>query len=184
MKILTRNEAKNLGLVKFYTGKPCLNGHITERYVRNYACVKCEFLRDKNNKRTRNRTSYNKEYFQENKEKYKEYAQTRLNKLGKYQISLQQKLWREKNKNNPTFIANKKFHIAKRRAKKKLACPKWANLKIMKEIYLNCPEGYHIDHIIPLTNPLVCGLHNEFNLQYLTKEENLSKGNKFTPNAT
>lgn len=67
---------------------------------------------------------------------------------------------------------------AKRRANKLNATPKWADLQRIKEIYDNCPEGYHVDHIIPLQGYNVCGLHVETNLQYLTEKENLSKGNK------
>lgn len=67
---------------------------------------------------------------------------------------------------------------AKRRASKIQATPSWANLSKIKEIYLNCPEGYHVDHFYPLVSDWVCGLHVEVNLQYLTEKDNLAKGNK------
>jgi hypothetical protein len=57
--------------------------------------------------------------------------------------------------------------------------PGWANKEAIKEFYLNCPEGYHVDHIIPLRGKLVSGLHIVDNLQYLPAKENISKGNKF-----
>jgi len=68
---------------------------------------------------------------------------------------------------------------AKRRAAKLNRTPSWADLEKIKEVYANCPEGYHVDHIIPLQGKTVSGLHVETNLQYLTAEENLKKGNKF-----
>jgi 5-methylcytosine-specific restriction endonuclease McrA len=51
----------------------------------------------------------------------------------------------------------------------------------IREIYLNCPKGHHVDHIIPLQGKLVSGLHVENNLQYLTSTENHIKNNKFQP---
>jgi hypothetical protein len=80
------------------------------------------------------------------------------------------------------YYANKHLYVAKKakyKASKLMATPKWANQIAIKEIYKNCPEGYHVDHIVPLQHPLVCGLHCEFNLQHLTAHDNLSKGNKF-----
>lgn len=67
---------------------------------------------------------------------------------------------------------------ALRRATKLRATPNWANLENIKQVYVNCPKGHHVDHIYPLISDWVCGLHVEDNLQYLTAEENLRKGNR------
>jgi hypothetical protein len=83
------------------------------------------------------------------------------------------KNWRKENKNLINALT------AKRRASQKHATPKWVNLEDIKTIYQSCPEGYVVDHIVPLTNKAVCGLHVPWNLQYLTPSENSSKGNKF-----
>lgn len=80
------------------------------------------------------------------------------------------------------YLNNKPYYTeksAKRRAAKLLATPLWADKLKIKEIYLLCPIGMHVDHIIPLNNPLVCGLHVHNNLQYLTVQENLEKSNSF-----
>lgn len=67
----------------------------------------------------------------------------------------------------------------KREFLKSKALPKWADLEEIKKFYLECPEGYHVDHIVPLNHKLVCGLHVLDNLQYLPIKENLLKSNKF-----
>lgn len=38
--------------------------------------------------------------------------------------------------------------------------------------------AHHADHMIPLNNPIVCGLHVPWNMRVITAEENLRKGNK------
>lgn len=72
-----------------------------------------------------------------------------------------------------------KANSAKRRALLKSAVPKWADLDAIKLFYKNCPEGYEVDHIIPLQGKNVCGLHILENLQYLTFKDNRAKYNKF-----
>lgn len=66
---------------------------------------------------------------------------------------------------------------AKYRATLLKACPKWADLEVIKQFYYDCPESHHVDHIIPLQGKYICGLHVETNLQYLPASENCSKGN-------
>ncbi len=63
--------------------------------------------------------------------------------------------------------------------KRKLRVPLWADHEKIDEIYRNKPDGYEVDHIIPLQGKNVSGLHVHNNLQYLSPTENKSKGNKF-----
>jgi len=58
--------------------------------------------------------------------------------------------------------------------RKKKQTPPDADFGKIKEIYLNCPAGYEVDHIIPVSKG---GLHHQDNLQYLTINENRRKGN-------
>ena len=57
--------------------------------------------------------------------------------------------------------------------------PKWADLEKIRAIYTNCPDGQHVDHIVPLRGRTVSGLHVENNLQYLSSAQNLHKSNKW-----
>jgi len=67
-------------------------------------------------------------------------------------------------------------------AQKIKALPRWANLKAIEAVYVKAREsGMHVDHIVPLLHPLVCGLHCEANLQLLTPSQNWSKNNRYWP---
>lgn len=65
-----------------------------------------------------------------------------------------------------------KKHIAQR-------TPSWSETYLIIEFYADCPEGYQVDHIIPLRGELVSGLHVLSNLQYLSASDNIKKQNKF-----
>lgn len=86
MEIISREDARELGKTRFFTGEPCIHGHIAERLVCNQACAECSRQtslrsyykhRDKNRqqlkdwkKANRDRVSeYNKQYYLENKER-------------------------------------------------------------------------------------------------------------------
>lgn len=75
-----------------------------------------------------------------------------------------------------------------RRALKLKASPAWANPAAIQGIYgaartLQTIFGtpYHVDHIVPLQGPTVCGLHVENNLQILPAADNIKKGNRVWP---
>jgi hypothetical protein len=60
-------------------------------------------------------------------------------------------------------------------AKRKSQTPDDINIEELQLFYFNCPEGYEVDHIIPISKG---GLHSIENLQYLTISENRKKSNK------
>lgn len=59
-------------------------------------------------------------------------------------------------------------------ARKKYNTAIGTDLQAIRIFYLNCPKGYEVDHIIPLSKG---GPHDIKNLQYLTVAENRRKGN-------
>ena len=76
----------------------------------------------------------------------------------------------------------------RRYARKIKASPKWITKEQEKEIRgfyeeaklktLKTGIKHEVDHIVPLISKVVCGLHVPWNLQVLTKIENIRKNNK------
>ena len=72
--IISWSEAKAKGLKRYFTGKPCIHGHVEERYI-NGSCIKCHDdqvarYREKNGDAIRaSVAAYGKVYQQLNKDK-------------------------------------------------------------------------------------------------------------------
>jgi hypothetical protein len=88
-------------------------------------------------------------------------------------------------RNNKAKVAAK---ASRRRAAKLRASTMWADHDKIEEFYkaadilgMLLGEWYHVDHIVPLQSKLVCGLHNEFNLQVIPASENQMKSNRWWP---
>lgn len=68
-EIISRAEAKAKGLKRYFTGKPCKHGHVSERYIGGKFCIQCEKVRDNNESTNKRKKSYQKEYQEKNREK-------------------------------------------------------------------------------------------------------------------
>ena len=79
------------------------------------------------------------------------------------------------------------YNARKRKQSLEQRKPKWADENAMKAIYLQAAEfraagiDVEVDHFYPLRGKLVSGLHCEANLQILTRHENKSKSNRYSP---
>lgn len=193
MEVITRKEANNKQLKKYFTGKPCKHGHIDERRVVDKKCCTCVSLRDKkyleNNREAiaqrkkkhyiKNKKRINdncKKWYVENREKKREYNKKYSKKYYKENRERIRANLDEWVRQHPEY---KRAKWARRRAQKLQAMPSWADKNKIKDIYKNCPKGWHVDHIVPLQGENVCGLHVENNLQYLTRADNIEKSNKY-----
>jgi hypothetical protein len=98
------------------------------------------------------------------------------------------KKWQAENR--PVVI----FHVAKRRASKRMACASWLSAIDAAQIQ-ECYDLAHaktvqtgikhnVDHIVPLQGKNVSGLHVPWNLQVIPAKQNFSKGNRLEVGST
>ena len=179
MNIIELKEAKDLGLKKYFTGKICKHGHVSDRRVDNRRCCECLKIVDKK-KYEKNKDEINKKARKarkNNPEKYRERARG-YNNSDKYK-----KIRRVWIMNNPHkgALYNSNYRTAKLKA-----TPHWAHKSKIEHFYrlarvLTKVKGspQEVDHIVPLQGENICGLHAHYNLQVIPKSDNRSKGNKF-----
>ena len=189
-----------------YIGKPCVLGH-TVRYASNRVCVACMRLTNKrlydadrdaeiaratrwantNRKRASanlrswyeaNRTharDWRKRYYANNKERARAWQNKDLEQMLSKQKTRSAKWYRLNRAKAIAYSKNEK--TIRRRIIAGQAIARAFSAEI-RNIYLKCPAGHHVDHIVPLRGKTVSGLHVPWNLQYLTAKDNLSKGNR------
>jgi len=183
MKLISRKEAKDKGLKRYFNGSVCVHGYRDERYTSTGHCVSCRKAQcaDARKSNPEKWKQYRKEYYLSNRDQeITANNQWRLNNTDR--VKTNRARWRKDN------IEKTRIYLANYRAAKKNAVPSWLtddDKFIINEVYIAAKnkEAYtgvphHVDHIIPLQHPKVCGLHVWWNLQVLTASENFSKSNR------
>ena len=176
LTVISRKDARAAGLKRYFTGKPCSRGHISERLV-NAGCVECHSIlgakaeakaraegKEWATARSRNHYARDPQRRRDSSKRWRDRNRDRVREAGRD--------WRERN------LAICAHHASLRKARILQATPPWVDLEEIKEIYRQCPEGHHVDHIMPLVHAKLCGLHVPWNLQYLPASENRRKGNR------
>lgn len=169
MYIVSRKEAKEKKLTHYFTGVPCIHGHLDKRSVAQRKCMECDRI-DKQKYRLNNP--------EQSKERKREYYYKHREK----HLAAKKK-YRQNNKGKINALR------AARKKEIKLATPKWVDKehkKRIKDIYELASLrtrmfGYpwHVDHIIPIKGVNVCGLHVAENLRVIIGKENIIKKNKY-----
>ncbi len=170
---------------KFYdTGRPCSKGHLSPRRTNDAACLACakatgiarrEIMTVYMRERRANASAEVK--LAVNQLRAKQQRAARIANPERVR-ELERKHSRLKRQRHPE---RKLAEVRKRQAAKQQRTPAWSDLKAIQKFYEARPPDMEIDHIIPLRGKTVCGLHVLNNLQYLTKEANRLKGNRFSP---
>jgi hypothetical protein len=182
-----RTEAKKAGAKYYFTGKPCTRGHVALRKTKG-ACVQCikeDWAKDNERRKTLPKSEAAREAGKRYYERNREVVIARANARPIEDKRHYKKNWEEK---NPEL---RKTYVSLRKRRHRNATPPWLTKEqklVIRNLYLSAMtltkatgERYVVDHIVPLSNSDVCGLHVPWNLRVITQEENLKKSNKHTP---
>ena len=118
--IVTKKEAIELSLSRYFTGKPCKHGHIAERNVKKNTCCECskirvrEFeLKNKGGRKEEKHYYYEnnkdkilkrcKEYQSKNKDKIKDYTKSRYLNNKEHILGIGKKYREKKKASDPLF---------------------------------------------------------------------------------
>lgn len=149
----------------YFTGTPCKHGHIDFRFKASGNCCECNRQRS----RVRNLSTVDHELKKARERDWYWRNHDAARASNREAVNKHALL-------NPGKM---RARCRASQAAKLQRTPPWADLKKIQAFYEACPEGYEVDHEVPLQGENVSGLHVFENLQYLTIEANRAKGNRF-----
>ena len=179
-----RTDAKKSGVKHYFTGKPCTRGHIALRKTKG-ACVEClkeDWTADNERRKLLPKSDAAKEAGKRYYERNRDAVIARADARPTEEKRRNKKGWEDR---NPEL---RKSYTSLRKRRHKNATPPWLTQEhklTIRNLYIQAMaltkatgERYVVDHIVPLHNPDICGLHVPWNLRVITQEENLKKSNK------
>ena len=168
------SEAKKLGESRYFTGKLCRYGHRSCRSLPDNGCLVCKVIKVRNlDERQRQKAREANRGWRERNLEDQRARERRWHKENPEKSASRAR--EQYRKNSKRIIAS----VIARDKRVRQATPPWADMKAIKAFYEARPDGFHVDHIVPLRGKNICGLHVLENLQYLPASENCSKGNRF-----
>lgn len=180
----TRAEAKEQNTKYYFTGEPCIRGHIALRKTKGVCieCMKEDWAKDNDARKRKPKTEAAKAAGQRYYERNRAAVIARANARP---LTDKQRYKKAHKTANPEYY---KVLTSLRKRRHRNATPKWLTYRQkqdIKALYQQAMEltritevRYVVDHDIPLHNANVCGLHVPWNLRVITQEENLKKSNK------
>jgi hypothetical protein len=186
----TRKEAQATGAKFYFTGEPCVRGHIALRKTKGACleCVKEDWALDNERRKEKPKSeaakAAGKRYYEKNRQAVIARAAARPTEE-KRRLQAQ---YKDQN------VDATRADTSVRRRRHREATPKWLTKEErlqMRDLYVQARkmtelmrERYVVDHIVPLRGEAVCGLHVPWNLRVITQDENLKKSNKHVDHAT
>lgn len=166
---------------KHYQGSRCKHGHQGIRFKANQTCVECARAHSKKHySENKDSCIATTRRWQSNHPEESKRIKKDCNAKNPYRSRERAHEWRLDNKEQ--FKKQMVVVQSRRRAKKKQAVPAWVDESLIKTVYEKARGlGGHVDHIVPLSSKLVCGLHCWDNLQILPPEMNQIKNNSEWP---
>jgi hypothetical protein len=176
---------------KCKTNKP-VSEFFTDRRLKTGKVAECKACYSERKARTRvpeiERAKHKKWKASEKGQQYQ--SRQKQKALEKRKQQLEVRLDRLKVVSEESTVAWRKAH-AKRAHAKTQATPKWideTHKQKINDIYALTQQLqeltasiYHVDHIVPLVNDTVCGLHVWWNMQPLIESANVVKSNNVIP---
>lgn len=192
--IISHSEAKRKGLQFYYSGRPCVRGHIAVRYTSNRACIECAKIQsedwyanpenalkrtEKNRKWREENYEYNLERLKQYREENKEYCKIinaiwRSQNIERYK-SGQKEWWKSNSQLNSLY--NRSYRSRKRENGGSHTVSDIDDILKMQRLscaICRCKLGdkYHVDHIVSLSKG---GTNDRRNLQILCRSCNQRK---------